>query len=60
MSFELLPGLAPYLVAFLVFAIAVAVVSVGVIGGYLVTNRSVRLARHESIPTYYRHALLAR
>lgn len=58
MSFELLPGLAPYLVAFLVVLLALGVVSVGVITGYLLSNRPVRLARQESIPTYYRHALL--
>ena len=41
-------------IAFLVLAAAVAAVSVAVIGEFVVTNRRARLARHESIGTYYR------
>ena len=40
-------------IAFLVVAAVAAVVSVAVIGQFVVTNRRARLARHESIRSYY-------
>ncbi|WP_395656188.1 hypothetical protein [Nocardioides sp.] len=46
--------LAPYAVAFLVLALVATVTAIAVIGDLLVRNRRQRLARHESIPTYYR------
>lgn len=46
--------LAPYAVAFLVLALVATVTALAVIGDLLVRNRRQRLARHESIPTYYR------
>jgi hypothetical protein len=41
-------------IAFLVVAALAALVSVAVVGEFLVTNRRARLSRHESIRTYYR------
>ena len=46
-------------IAILVVAALTAVVSVAVIGQFVVTNRRIRLARHESIRTYYRGFTLA-
>ena len=56
---DLYPGLAPYAVTFLVLALVAAVVSLAVVGDVVVRNRRVRLARHESIPTYYRALVLS-
>ncbi|MDP2772179.1 MAG: hypothetical protein Q8O61_01385 [Nocardioides sp.] len=53
MSFELLPGYAPWLYAFVAFALVVAAVSLGAIAELAVRNRKTRVARHESIRTYY-------
>ena len=46
-------------IAILVVAALTAVVSVAVISRFVVTNRRIRLARHESIRTYYRGFTLA-
>ena len=41
-------------IAFLVVGVLVALASIAVVGNFVVTNRRARLARHESIRTYYR------
>jgi hypothetical protein len=41
-------------IAFVAVAAAVAFVSAGVIADFVVTNRKARLARQESLGTYYR------
>ena len=46
-------------IAVLVVAALAALVSVAVIGQFVVTNRRTRLARHESIRSYYRGFTLA-
>ncbi|MFA6574621.1 MAG: hypothetical protein WCS84_04310 [Nocardioides sp.] len=53
MTFELLPGYAPWLYAFVVFALIVAAVSLGAIADLAVRNHKTRVSRHESIRTYY-------
>lgn len=47
----------PYLVVFFVVAAFLLVVSVAAITRTLRDNHRDRLARHESVPTYYRHVL---
>ena len=42
------------IIAFLVLGTVAAIVAVGVLTQFVASNRKVRLARHESIPTYYR------
>ncbi|MEP9364180.1 hypothetical protein ABLE68_14535 [Nocardioides sp. CN2-186] len=42
------------IIAFLVLGTVAAIVSAGVLVQFVASNRKVRLARHESIPTYYR------
>lgn len=44
-------------IAFLVVAALTAIVAVGAVTQLVVTNRKVRLARHQSVRTYYRAAL---
>ena len=48
--------------SYIVVAVGVvaAVVSVGVIAEFLLRNRKTRLARHESIGTYYRGLAVSR
>ena len=46
-------------IAVLVVAAITAVVSVAVVSQFVVTNRRIRLARHESIRSYYRGFTLA-
>jgi hypothetical protein len=40
-------------IAFLVVAAIAAVASIATVGQFVVTNRRARLARHESIRSYY-------
>jgi hypothetical protein len=53
-----LSGLDPFINAFIIVAVVGAVVSLAIIGetvySFVVTNRRARLARHESVPAYYR------
>ena len=42
------------IIAFLVLGTVSAIVAAGVLVQFVASNRKVRLARHESIPTYYR------
>ena len=53
MTFQLLPGIAPFVTAFFAVAAVALVAAVAVATDFLVVNHRVRLARHESIPTYY-------
>ena len=54
MSFELITRHRhAFAIADRVAAVVGCVASVAVVTEFLVTNRRVRLARHESIPTYY-------
>jgi hypothetical protein len=48
--------------SYVVLAVGVvaAVVSIGVIAEFVVRNRKARLARHESIATYYRGLAVSR
>jgi hypothetical protein len=41
-------------IAFIVLATVLAAVSLAVIGNLVVTNRTARLARHQSFRSYYR------
>jgi len=41
------------IIAFIVLAVAAAIVAVGVLTQFVVANRRTRLARHESMRTYY-------
>lgn len=58
-----LSGLVPFMYAFIAVAVVGAVVSLVVIGqtvgGFVATNHRARLARRESIPTYYRRLLVS-
>jgi hypothetical protein len=58
-----LSGLDPFIDAFIVVAVVGAIVSLVIIGQTLSTfvtaNRRDRLARRESIPTYYRRLMTA-
>lgn len=58
-----LSGLVPFMYAFIAVALVGAVVSLVVIGqasrAFVVTNHRARLARRESIPTYYRRLVLS-
>lgn len=53
MSFELLPTVTPFVVGFLVVAGLAVLLAVAATTDFLVSNRRVRVARHESIRTYY-------
>ncbi len=58
-----LSGLDPFINAFIVVAVIGAVISLAIIGEALVafvtTNHRARVARRESIPTYYRRLISA-
>ena len=56
---DLYTGLTPFAVAFLVLGLAAAAVAVGVLTGLVARHRRTRLARHESIRTYYRGLALS-
>lgn len=53
MTFELLPDLAPFLTAYVVLAALAVLLAVVAAAGFVVTHRRERLARHESVATYY-------
>lgn len=42
------------IISFIVLAIAASLVSLAVLTQFVASNRRVRLARHESVGTYYR------
>lgn len=50
---DLYTGLTAFAVVFVVVASVAAVVALGVIGQFVVSNRRVRLARHQSVRAYY-------
>ena len=58
-----LSGLDPFIDAFVVVAVVGAIVSLVIIGQtvstFVTANRRDRLARRESIPTYYRRLMTA-
>ena len=58
-----LTGLDPFIYAFIAVAVVGAVISLAVIGqsltAFVVTNHRARVARRESIPTYYRRLMLS-
>lgn len=58
-----LSGLDPFLDAFIVVAVIGALISLAIIGetavSFVRTNRRARVARHESIPAYYRRLITA-
>ena len=42
------------IIAFLVLGTVAAIVALGVLTQFVTSNRKLRLARHESVKTYYR------
>ncbi|MBJ7357632.1 hypothetical protein [Nocardioides sp.] len=58
-----LSGLDPFINAFIALAVVAAIVSLAVIGqtvsAFVATNHRARVARRESIPTYYRRLVSA-
>jgi hypothetical protein len=58
-----LSGLDPFIDAFIAVAVIGAIVSLVIIGqtlsAFVVTNHRARVARRESIPTYYRRLISA-
>jgi len=58
-----LTGLDPFIYAFIAVAVVGAVISLVIIGqsvsAFVVTNHRARVARRESIPTYYRRLLVS-
>jgi hypothetical protein len=56
---DLYTGLTAFAVAFVVLAVVASVVALGVVGEFLVRNRRTRLARHQTIGTYYRGLALS-
>jgi hypothetical protein len=59
MSFDLLPGLPAFMFVVYVVAALGVTLTVAALTVELVQHRGIRLARRESIPTYYRHLALA-
>lgn len=53
MTFQLLPDIMPFVVAFFAVAGVVLVAAVAVAAEFFVVNRRARVARSESITTYY-------
>ena len=53
MTFELMPPFMPFVVTFFAVALLGAAIVTGVAVTALVSNHRARVARHESIPTYY-------
>jgi len=58
MSYDL-PAVLPFVVIVALLALAGSIASVTVLGQSVVRHHRTRVARHESIPTYYRHLVLA-
>ena len=59
MSFDLLPTIVPWLVAFAVVAVLGVSLAVGTLVEAVARNRRVRLARHQSVRRYYRGLVLS-
>jgi hypothetical protein len=58
MSYDL-TAVIPFVVIVALLALAGGIASVTVLGQSVARHHRTRLARHESIPTYYRHLVLA-
>jgi len=58
MSYEL-SAVLPFVVVVALLALVGGIASVTVIGQSLARHHSTRVARHQSIPTYYRRLVLA-
>jgi hypothetical protein len=56
---DLYTGLTPFAVVFVVLAAVASMVALGLVADVVVRNRRTRLARHESIGTYYRGLALS-
>lgn len=58
-----LTGLDPFIYTFIAVAVVGAVISLAIIGqtlgAFVVDNHRARVARRESIPTYYRRLILS-
>jgi len=54
-----LSAVIPFLVVVALLAVAGSIASVTVLSQSVVSHHRTRVARHESIPTYYRHLVLA-
>jgi len=60
MTFDLFtPELTAYVYALLAVAVVAGVVALGALTAFFVGNHRIRVARHESIPTYYGRLALA-
>lgn len=59
MTFELMPGATPFLLAIAVLGVVAIAVGVLVLGTFFVRHHGLRVARQESIPRYYRGLALA-
>lgn len=57
---DLYTGLTPFGILFVVLAVVAAAAALATIGDFVVRNRRARLARHESIHTYYRGLAFSR
>ena len=53
MTFDLLPSITPFAIAFITVAGLAIVLALAVMTDVVVGNRRTRVARHESIRTYY-------
>jgi hypothetical protein len=58
MTFDLLPGVTPWLALFFTVATVGALTSITVLVWFVTDNHRERVTRHESIPVYYRHLLV--
>ena len=58
MTFTLLPGVTPFVIALVVLAALTVAASLGLVVTALLENRTVRVRRHESILHYYGHLAL--
>lgn len=56
---ELYPQLATYASLLLVFAVVAGVLALGTLTGVVLANRRTRIARHETVRTYYRGLVLS-
>ena len=54
-----LSALAPFVVVFLVLALVGSLASLSVLGQSVARHHRTRVARHQSIPTYYRRLVLS-
>lgn len=53
MSFELLPGLAPWLYGFIAVSLLLSVISTVILSVAVLDNRRIRITRRERVSTYY-------